>query len=98
MYNCAMLNRTMVATPPAVEPVRQIADRRLRRHLRGDSYRLTAIGGLAALSLDALTSVAYGPEAIMLILVGAGAAAVAWTVPVSAAITALILVLVISCR
>ncbi|MBV9088558.1 MAG: APC family permease [Mycobacteriaceae bacterium] len=87
----------MVATRQP-EPAERIADRRLRRHLRGDSHRLTAIGGLAALSLDALTSVAYGPESIVLILVGAGAAAVAWTVPVSAAITVLLLVLVISYR
>jgi hypothetical protein len=31
--------------------------------------RLTAVGGLAALSLDALSSVAYGPEAILAALV-----------------------------
>jgi hypothetical protein len=53
----------------------QIADRRLRRHHRGDPHPLTAVGGLAALSLDALSSVAYGPEAIVLILVAAGTAA-----------------------
>ncbi|MEU0499831.1 APC family permease [Nocardia sp. NPDC005998] len=65
---------------------------------RGDRYRLTAIGGLAALSLDALSSVAYGPEAIVLVLVAAGAAAVSWTLPVSMAIAALLLVLVLSYR
>ena len=37
--------------------------------------RLTALGGLAALSLDALSSVAYGPEAILVVLVAAGASA-----------------------
>ncbi len=36
--------------------------------------RLTALQGLAALSLDALSSVAYGPEAITIVLVAAGAA------------------------
>lgn len=65
---------------------------------RGDKYRLTAIGGLAALSLDALSSVAYGPEAIVLVLVAAGAAAVSWTLPVSMAIAGLLLVLVLSYR
>jgi hypothetical protein len=50
---------------------------------------LTALGGLAALSLDALSSVAYGPEAIVLVLVAAGAAAVKLTLPISAAITAI---------
>jgi amino acid transporter len=59
---------------------------------------LTALGGLAALSLDALSSVAYGPEAVVLVLVAAGAAAIAWTLPIAIAITALLLVLVISYR
>ncbi|MFE3055331.1 APC family permease [Nocardia sp. NPDC059239] len=73
-------------------------DRRLRRDQRGDAYRLTALGGLAALSLDALSSVAYGPEAIVLALIPAGIGAVSWTLPVSLAITALLLVLVLSYR
>jgi amino acid transporter len=50
------------------------------------------------MSLDALSSVAYGPEAIVLGLVTAGAAAVSWTVPISIAIALLLLVLVISYR
>ena len=56
------------------------------------------MGGLAAMSLDALSSVAYGPEAIVLGLVAAGAAAVSWTVPISMAIAVLLLVLVVSYR
>jgi hypothetical protein len=39
----------------------------------GERERLTALGGLAVLSLDALSSVAYGPEAILVVLVAAGA-------------------------
>jgi hypothetical protein len=31
-------------------------------------HRLTVVGGLAVLSLDAMASVAYGPEAIVLAL------------------------------
>ncbi len=58
---------------------------------------MTAIGGVAAL-LDALSSVAYGPEAIVLVLVAAGAAAVRLTLPTAMAITVLLLVLVISYR
>ena len=50
------------------------------------------------MSLDALSSVAYGPEAIVLGLVTAGAAAVSWTVPISMAIALLLLVLVVSYR
>jgi amino acid transporter len=88
----------VVETPDRVAPIHRIPDRRLRRHQRGDTHRLTAIGGLAAMSLDALSSVAYGPEAIVLGLITAGAAAVSWTVPISAAITVLLLVLVVSYR
>jgi amino acid transporter len=76
----------------------RIVDRRLRRHHRGDSHRLTALGGIAAMSLDALSSVAYGPEAIVLGLIVAGTAAVTWTVPIAMAIAALLLVLVVSYR
>ncbi len=50
------------------------------------------------MSLDALSSVAYGPEAIVLGLVTAGAAAISWTVPISMAIALLLLVLVVSYR
>jgi amino acid transporter len=96
---CAVLNQTVVETQDRVEPSHhRIVDRRLRRHHRGESHRLTALGGLAAMSLDALSSVAYGPEAIVLGLVVAGAAAVSWTVPIAIVITALLLVLVVSYR
>jgi amino acid transporter len=52
--------------------------------------------GLAALSLDALSSVAYGPEAMMLVLVAAGAGAVHYTLPVTLVITGMLVILVIS--
>ena len=58
--------------------------------------RLTALGGLAALSLDALSSVAYGPEAILVVLVAAGAAAVKYSLPITGAIVLLLAALVIS--
>jgi amino acid transporter len=97
---CAVLNQTVVDTQDRSAPFEhhRIVDRRLRRHHRGESHRLTALGGLAAMSLDALSSVAYGPEAIVLGLVVAGAAAVTWTVPIALVITALLLVLVVSYR
>lgn len=41
----------------------------------GERHRLTALEGLAALSLDALSSVAYGPEAIVVVLAAAGTVA-----------------------
>jgi amino acid transporter len=63
-----------------------------------ERHRLTALEGLAALSLDALSSVAYGPEAIVIVLMAAGTAGLNYTVPVSAAIVLLLAVLVISYR
>jgi amino acid transporter len=64
----------------------------------GERHRLTALEGLAALSLDALSSVAYGPEAIVIVLVTAGAVGLNYTLPVTGAIVLLLAVLVISYR
>ncbi|MFC8083719.1 APC family permease [Streptomyces sp. NPDC057340] len=64
----------------------------------GDRHRLTAVTGLAALSLDAMASVAYGPEAIVLVLAAAGAHGLGFTLPVTLAIAALLAVLVASYR
>ena len=63
-----------------------------------ESHRLTTLEGLAALSLDALSSVAYGPEAIVVVLMAAGAAGLNYTLPVTGAIVLLLAVLVISYR
>ena len=62
----------------------------------GNKDHLTSFGGLAALSLDALSSVAYGPEAIVLVLVAAGTSALGLTLPVTLVIAGLLVVLVIS--
>jgi amino acid transporter len=51
---------------------------------------------LAALSLDALSSVAYGPETIVVTLVAAGVAALSWTLPITIVITVMLVVLVVS--
>jgi hypothetical protein len=53
-----------------------------------EQHRLTAAQGLAALSLDALSSVAYGPEAILVVLVAAGATALHYSLPITGAIVA----------
>jgi amino acid transporter len=63
-----------------------------------DRHRLTALEGLAALSLDALSSVAYGPEAIVVVLAAAGTVGLEYTLPVTIAIVVLLAVLVISYR
>ena len=63
-----------------------------------EQHRLTAVQGLAALSLDALSSVAYGPEAILVVLVAAGAAGLRYSLPITGAIIVLLTALVVSYR
>jgi amino acid transporter len=63
-----------------------------------EKHRLTALEGLAALSLDALSSVAYGPEAIVVVLVAAGTVGLSYTMPVTVAIVVLLAALVVSYR
>jgi amino acid transporter len=63
-----------------------------------ERHRLTALEGLAALSLDALSSVAYGPEAIVIVLITAGVAGLNYVLPVTIAIVVLLAVLVVSYR
>src|ERR1700677_1040613 len=63
-----------------------------------ERHRLTAIQGLAALSLDALSSVAYGPEAILVVLGAAGGAGLRYSLPVTGAIILLLTALVVSYR
>jgi amino acid transporter len=63
-----------------------------------EQHRLTAVEGLAALSLDALSSVAYGPEAILVVLVAAGATALHYSLPITGAIVVLLAALVVSYR
>jgi amino acid transporter len=54
------------------------------------------MGGLAALSLDALSSVAYGPEAMITVLILAGAGGLSYAIPLTLVITAMLVLLVIS--
>jgi len=72
-----------------------------RRRLPGrqpkeQGAELGVLAGLAALSLDALSSVAYGPQAMIMVLVLAGGAAITKVVPVTIVITAMLVLLVIS--
>lgn len=78
----------------------------LKRWLVGDPLktaqarheRLSKAIALPIFSSNAISSVAYASEEILLVLVLAGAAAVTWSIPVSLAILFLILVLTISYR
>ena len=92
---------------PGVSVQGRRSRRRLYRRLQRDSppragkhadsgHELGTTGGLAALSLDALSSVAYGPEAMMVVLVTAGVGALTYTVPLILVITAMLVLLVVS--
>ena len=61
-----------------------------------EGHELGVFGGLAALSLDALSSVAYGPEAMVLVLVTAGIGALATRCPITLVIAAMLALLVVS--
>jgi amino acid transporter len=60
--------------------------------------QITPVEGLSALSLDALTSVAYGPQAIIVVLGIGGVAALHLILPITLAIVVLLTILVFSYR
>lgn len=78
----------------------------VRRVLLGAPLRSTAIAhermrklvALPVLSADALSSVAYGPEAMLAVLVLAGTAGLRYSVPIAATITFLMLAVGVSYR
>ncbi|MFC4810641.1 APC family permease [Paenibacillus sp. GCM10023250] len=63
-----------------------------------EGEKLSKLKALAVLSSDALSSVAYGTEQILLVLVAAGFAAVWYSIPISIAVLGLLLILILSYR
>ncbi|CAM4467226.1 amino acid transporter [Paenibacillus endophyticus] len=63
-----------------------------------EGEKLSKLKALAVLSSDALSSVAYGTEQILLVLMVAGLAAVWYSIPISIAVLGLLLVLILSYR
>ena len=59
---------------------------------------ITSLEGIPALSLDAISSVAYGPEAMLVVLASAGAGALGKIEPITVAIVVLLVILVFSYR
>jgi amino acid transporter len=78
----ALLKRALVGPPMPLAQARH--------------ERLTKRVALAVFSSDAMSSVAYATEEVLLILVLAGAAAVSFSLPIALAITALLTIVVIS--
>ena len=60
--------------------------------------KIGSLAGLPGLSLDALTSVAYGPEAIVIVLAASSTGAIAAVRPITVAIVVLLAILVFSYR
>src|SRR5438128_3793527 len=60
--------------------------------------RLSKKKALAVFSSDALSSVAYAPQATLVVLLAAGASAIFWSLPISIAIVALLAAVVFSYR
>ena len=88
-------NGTRVSTAARVS---QLLIGRPLRTSQATSEEIGSIEGLPALSLDALTSVAYGPEAILVVLAAAGAGALHLVLPVTLVIIGLLVLLVLSYR
>jgi amino acid transporter len=78
----ALLKRVLVGPPMPLAQARH--------------ERLTKSIALAVFSSDAMSSVAYATEEVLLILVLAGAAAVSYSIPIALAITVLLTIVVIS--
>lgn len=62
------------------------------------SRKLSRLGALAMLSPDALSSVAYGPEQIVLVLMAVGGAAIWYSIPIAIGVAVLLASLVLSYR
>lgn len=63
-----------------------------------EGEKLTKLKALAILSSDALSSVAYGTEQILIVLMAVGAAAAWYSIPISLAVLGLLVILIFSYR
>lgn len=63
-----------------------------------EGEKLNKRHALAVLSSDALSSVAYGTEQILIVLMAAGAVALRWSIPISLGVLGLLLILILSYR
>src|SRR5215467_5597218 len=78
-----------------------VLDVLLGRPLASDEARAECVGaaaGIPIFGLDALSSAAYGPEAALTLLIPLGAAGVAYMIPISASIIALLAIVYFSYR
>src|SRR5438105_14956599 len=71
-----------------VEEVRRLLLGRRLRSVEAQDERLTKTRALGAFGLDALSSVAYGPDAIFYALILAGAVGTRFSLPIALALAA----------
>jgi amino acid transporter len=98
----------VLATSSASEPETQVGRLgfRLRRAIIGPPLRSAAVSdermrklvALPVMSSDALSSVAYGPQAILVVLIAAGSGALSHALPIAIAIGVLMLAVGLSYR
>ena len=62
----------------------------------GDNHLLSKVQALAMLSSDALSSIAYGPEQVVLVLMAVSSAAIWWSIPIGVLVLVLLASLTIS--
>jgi amino acid transporter len=65
---------------------------------RMEHERVGPLGGLALFAPDAMSSVAYGPEEVLIVLVAAGAAGLGFAIPIGIALTILVAIVAASYR
>jgi len=68
------------------------------RSTDGDAHTLNKLSALAMLSSDALSSVAYGTEQIVLVLMVLSSAAIWWSIPIAFGVLILLIALTLSYR
>ena len=61
-----------------------------------DDHLLSKVQALAMLSSDALSSIAYGPEQVVLVLMAVSSAAIWWSIPIGVLVLVLLASLTIS--
>ncbi|MFK4339906.1 MULTISPECIES: APC family permease [unclassified Paenibacillus] len=78
--------------------VKRLLIGRPRKSTALEDEKLNKLKALAILSSDALSSVAYGTEQILLVLITAGFAALWYSIPISIAVLGLLVILILSYR
>jgi amino acid transporter len=96
-YDAGVPDQSQVHRAPGRSAWNTLIGRPLRAS-EASKEQITPVEGLSALSLDALTSVAYGPEAIIVVLAVAGGGALHNVLPITVAIVVLLAILVFSYR